>query len=174
MMIWKAFVPRFFAKSKMLTITTQAYCEQLGKLTGLQLSEDSTNIALISLLAATCCFCCSERLLEAIMVFRRYQRCGRVPVYSISSLGSKKSSSRSSASTEVVETRSDFNAHALSVSFTMIWLARSTMTCSRYCWLPEGQWSNQRPSNSSGANRAPSLFAKQDPRCVAIEVSLDE
>jgi len=131
MIIWKAFVLRFLQKSRMLTITTQAYSEYISQEVRLHLSYDSTNLALVSLPAAACCFCCSEQLLEVITAYRRNQRHGRIAVYTGSSLDSKNCSSRSSALTEVVETQRDFKAQALSVSLVMMRLAQSTMTCSR-------------------------------------------
>jgi len=78
-------------------------------------------------------------------------------MYSVSSLDSRKSSSRSAAVTDFVETERDFDARALSVSLMTMQLARSTMTCSRYALLLGGQCSIHRRSNSSRANWAPLL-----------------
>lgn len=68
MIIWNAFVPRFFAKSRMLMITTHAYTVLLSLEARSQLSKHSTNFALVSLLAAGCCFCCSDRFGEVIIM----------------------------------------------------------------------------------------------------------
>jgi len=81
MTIWKAFVARFFAKSRMLMMTTQACHKERTQPDGHRNTrKNSTNLALVSLLAHASSFCFSERFREVTMRFRRNHSCGRVSV----------------------------------------------------------------------------------------------
>ena len=131
MITWKAFMARFFVKRMMLTITMQA-C-QVAQLQDWIKTERELN-KFCSLLLT--CSHLPLPLLWAVfydnmMALRRKQKSGRVLKYSFSSPDSKKSSSRLSASSDVVGTWRVSFWQALWVSFMMTQLTWLTMMCLR-------------------------------------------